>query len=525
MTTKLNQKGKNTTTNIVAVAAKRGQKLAVSANGNLQFKKEPLLSLYEIAVSTFFGRSTFYKSSDDIVQRLRTNVRQAVNMGAYDFVANLAIHARGEMNIRTIPIVMVVEFAKALSDARTSGEAQNYANMRKLVCDVIQRADQITDLYAYALSVFGSKNKIPMAIKRGVADAFNKFDEYHFAKYNRNNEVKFRDVLRIVHPKAVDEAKGVVFEKIMKDTLEIPYTWETQLSTNGQLPTSERKTDKQLWTELVSSGKMGYMALLRNLRNIAQANLDATVLKKHVLDVISDRDNVLKSKQLPFDLLQAYNIVKALNGRMSTAVSKALDHSVTNMPKLGNKIWIIGDYSGSMSGMPYETATLLMAALLKANEEHADQLAVTMFGSSAKTINSIDTNGSVFDIQRRLQEHRRGNIAGSTNFGAAMQEYSKLGFVPDTIVVCSDNEVDGFPYRYVKEVTGTPDVVKLAINFEASPSTPTTKEDGWFAVAGWSTAMFKFVPAIREKMSVVDQLSGPYVGVKAKRKPKAEQDE
>lgn len=211
---KLNPKGKNVTTNIVNVAAKRGQKLGLSANGNLQFAKEPLQMLYELAVSTLFGKGTFYKSGDQLVRELRKNVVTAVDMGAYDFVANLAIHARGEMNIRTIPVVLVVEFAKALSDKREAGTAAikakldaeiklgreqrvralrkqladatdtySYAHMRELVRDVIQRADQITDLYAYALEVFGAKGKIPMAIKRGVADAFNKFSEYQFAKW------------------------------------------------------------------------------------------------------------------------------------------------------------------------------------------------------------------------------------------------------------------------------------------------------------------------------------------------------
>ena len=211
---KLNKPGKNVANDIRAVAAKREQELGVSANGNLQFKKEPLQMLYELTVSTLFGKGTFYKSRDQLVRELRKQVVTAVDMGAYDFVANLAVHGRGEMNIRTIPIVLVVEFAKALSDKREAAtasiktklnaeiaagrdqrvralrkqlteatETYSYAHMRELVRDVIQRADQITDLYAYALDVFGGKGKIPMAIKRGVADAFNKFSEYQFAKW------------------------------------------------------------------------------------------------------------------------------------------------------------------------------------------------------------------------------------------------------------------------------------------------------------------------------------------------------
>mgnify|MGYP002777096297 CR=1 FL=1 len=529
---KLNQRGKNVTTNIRAVAAKRGEQLGYSANGNLQFKKEPLQMLYELTVSTLFGKGTYYKSGDQLVQEMRKHVKTAVQMDALDFVANLAIHARTEMNIRTIPVVLVVEFAKAL---RESGKS--YDNMRKLVGDVIQRADQITDLYAYALEVFGDKGKVPMAIKRGVGDAFNKFQEYHFAKYNRDGAVKFRDVLRIVHPEAATVEQGFVFEKIMKETLETPYTWETELSTNGQKPVAERKTPKQLWTELVQSGKVGYMALLRNLRNIHQAGLDGDVIKEHVASVISDPKRVAKSKQLPFDFVEAYSIVKDLDTKMSTAVSKAIDLSVGNIPQLGNKVWLIVDYSGSMGHDPMErggntyststqsaisTATLLAAALIKANGD-ADNLAVTIFGSSAKTLKGVDANNSVLGIKKELLSHRHGAIAGSTNFHAALQEKSRLGFEPDTIVVLSDGEVNGFPYSAIKQVAGK-SVIKLAVNLSASTTTPLSKQDGWFAVAGWAPAMFKWVPAIREKASTVDQLSGPYVGVPVKR-PAAETTE
>jgi hypothetical protein len=560
MATKLNQRGKNVTTNIRAVAAKRGEQLGYSANGNLQFVKAPLQALYEVAVSTLFGKSTMLKSSDQLVAELRKHVRTAVESGDFDFVANLALHARTEMNIRTIPIVLVVEFAKALSDVRqpyldqikairqltsegagtnkTNAELKrierlqaladghNYPHMRQLVADVIQRADQITDMYAYALEVFGGKNKVPMAIKRGVGDAFNKFKEYHFAKYNRDGAVKFRDVLRIVHPEAASVEQGAIFEKIMKETLEVPYTWETELSRNGQLPVGERKSNAVLWTELVKSGKVGYMALLRNLRNIQAAGLAPEVLREHVTSVISDPKRVALSKQLPFDFIEAYNIVKDLDSKMATAVSKAIDLSVGNMPQLGNKVWVIVDFSGSMGHDPMEgysgyntsqqsaisTATTLAAALIKANGD-ADNLAVTLFGSSAKTLKSIDTNNSVLGIKKALLAERTGGIAGSTNFRAALAQKSSLGFEPDTIIVLTDGEVNGFPYGELKMIAGK-NVVKLAVNLSVATTTPMSQNDGWYSVAGWSPAMFKWIPAIRNKESVAAQLSVPYVGLK-----------
>lgn len=503
---KLNKAGIAPTVDVAA--AKAGLAVGYSANGNKQFVKPPLQHLYELTVSTLFGKSTFYKSSDTLVRELKKHVAAAVADDAMDFVANLAIHARTEMNIRTMPIVLVVEFANEL---RKQGKL--YQHTRQLVCDVIQRADQITDLYAYALEVFGSKNKVPMAIKRGVADAFNKFGEYNFAKYNRDGAVKFRDVLRIVHPEAKDAHQGVIFEKIMKETLEAPYTWEVELSKNGQLPADKQKSKAALWTELVMSGDVGYMALLRNMRNIVEAGVGSGTIRS-LADTLSSPANVLKSKQLPFDFVEAYKIIKPLNGMLATAVSQAIDTSVGNLPELGKKIWVIIDYSGSMGqddGIPINTATLLAASLLKAAGRTAEDISVTLFGSAAKTLKGIDTNNSVLGIQRELLTHRRGSISGSTDFNAALREYGSLGFVPDTIVVFTDGEVNRFPYANVKALGNK--AVKLTVNLAAASTTPMSPYDGWFAVAGWSSAMFKWIPAIRNKETVVDRLAVPYIGL------------
>lgn len=506
---KLNPKNQQATT-VFQVAAKHDLTLGVSANGNIQFNKEPLQLLYELAVSTLFGKGTFYKSSDNLVQELRKSVREAVKMDAFDYVANLAIHARGEMNIRTIPIVLVVEFAAALREQNKS-----YPHLRQLVCDVVQRADQINDMYAYSLDVFGDKKSVPMAIKRGVADAFNKFSSYNFAKYNRGDAVKFRDVLRIVHPTAKNEKQGEIFKKIMEDSLEVPYTWETQLSSNGQLPVEEQKSKKELWTELYLSGQMGFMAQLRNMRNLVQSGADPKTLTQ-VAAFLSDPEQVTNSKQLIFDFVEAYKIIQPLDSKLATAVSKAIDLSVVNTPKIGERIWIIIDYSGSMGNndsIAINTSTLLAAALLKANES-ADNLAVTMFGDKAKTIRGIDTNNSILGIQKELLTHRTGAIAGYTNFGAALSEKSSLGFEPDTVIVFTDGEINRFPYNTLRQATGNHKVVKLAIDMNSSSTTPLVQQEGWYSVAGWSSAMFKWVDAIRNKSSAVDQLSGPYKGVK-----------
>src|SRR6185312_11467225 len=100
---------------------------------------------------------------------------------------------------------------------------------------IIKRADEITELLSYyslANKRTGMKqlNKLSKQLQKGLNESFNKFDEYQFAKYNRQAAVKLKDALFLVHPKAKDEAQQVLFNKIIRDELAIPYTWETELS-------------------------------------------------------------------------------------------------------------------------------------------------------------------------------------------------------------------------------------------------------------------------------------------------------
>ncbi len=518
----LNQKGTLSNNGI-------GNGRAVSGNGNVQHKKSHEQELFEIVVSTLYGKDqNFYESQTATLKRLENAVIEVVKSGNLDFIANAIIYARTNMHIRTMPLLLVGYFAKALRD-----QGKTYLPLRKVVCDVIQRADQIADMVSVAKMLFGAVKpksgkgatgvqQMPMAFKRGIADAFNKFDEYSFAKYNRDGEVKLKDVLRIVHPHSKNEAQGILFEKIMKDTLETPYTWETRLTANGQLPESERLSKKDIWTELVKSGEMGYMALLRNLRNISEAQLNPDDEKEYVCNVISDRDAVLKSKQFPYAFLNAYDAIESVgSSRLKTAISIALDHSLSNLPVIGDNVWIIMDCSQSMTqtnqggvqlvNSPLKTASIFTAALAKANAD-ARNLKITMFSDRAEMVN-VNTSDSIMSIAQGIFKKSYG---GGTNMGAALELKKTLGFEPDTIVIISDMEVNRLSGGTVPSGFA-PEAIKIALNLNSRDSTPIGEKAGWYQLAGWSEKLFAMIPAMRTGKTVVQTLSVPYLGMGIKK--------
>lgn len=149
-----------------------------SYNGNPQVLKQDAHQLYELCVMHLIGKDSFYETGDQRLVRLEKLVNSVVSNNQLDFIANTIVHARHVMNIRSMPLVLAVYFAKALHE-----QGKTYPHLRAVVRDVIARADEPAAMLNLAIQVFGNKNKVPMAIKRGIADSLNKFNEYQFAKW------------------------------------------------------------------------------------------------------------------------------------------------------------------------------------------------------------------------------------------------------------------------------------------------------------------------------------------------------
>lgn len=479
-------------------------KLGVSANGNVQILKGAKQRLFEIAVASYWAgdkSTTTQKEAFEVLRSLTAS-------NDHDFIANTILFARSKMGMRTFPIALTVQFAKFLHE-----QGKPYQHMRSLVRDVISRADEINELYAYSLSVFGDKGSIPLAIKKGVADAFNKFDAYQFGKYNRDGAISFKDTLRIVHPKPIDGVHSEIFQKIIDGKLEAPYTWEVELSKNGQLATSEQKSKAQLWTELFDSGKMGYMAVLRNLRNISEAGVsDHTRLK--VASYITSENNIQRSKQFPYSFVTASQQVP--DAKFKEAALKAADLALSNVPKIGERVVVIVDVSGSMSngqGSAREIACLFAAALAKSHQT-ADKLEVIAFADSVKKIefNAASLGQNVVKLGEMISKSGGG---GGTAFEKAVNYVDRLSWKPDTIFVLSDGDVNPMKARgHFGDSWVSADwhkaATRVCFNFREAKTTPMGVENGWHYLGGYSDKIFNYLGYIREGHQMADALDKPY---------------
>jgi 60 kDa SS-A/Ro ribonucleoprotein len=301
--------------------------------GGESYKLSNELDLYATVCTTVL-QPKFYESETDMLKRIRELVPKCDPA----FVENLAAYARNEMYLRTVPVVLLGELAKLKRlHART-------------VARVIQRPDEIGEALAYYAQLNNGKLKpLSNQLKHGIAESLLKFDAYQLSKYNRDSKVTLKDALLLTHPARPTPEHKALFDQIINDQLVAPDTWEVALSAAG----SDKEKKRSVWERLVAERKLGYMATLRNLRNmldigVSQVTLDA------VCSYLANPVAVRNSKQFPFRFYSAY---RELEGNASpsarqvlNAIEDAMVLSVQNYPgfEAGTRVLVIYDTSSSM---------------------------------------------------------------------------------------------------------------------------------------------------------------------------------
>ncbi|MCC3159879.1 TROVE domain-containing protein [Hymenobacter sp. 15J16-1T3B] len=489
----------------------------VNHEGAAAFTLTPQLELYA-AVATAGLSDQFYETADTRLQRLRQLIRQ----NEPRFVAQLAVYAREQLYLRTVPLVLAVELAQV-------HRGDNLVS--RLVARVVQRADEITELlafYAVANQRQGPKtlNRLSKQLQKGLALAFNRFDGYQLAKYDRAGQVRLRDALFLVHPQANSPEQQVLFDQLVRGELPTPYTWETELSALGQqtfADATERQTAfRQKWEELISSGKLGYMALLRNLRNILEAEVSAAAMER-VVATLTDERAVQRSKQLPFRFLAAYReLLQVRSGhlaRVLTALETAIGHSTANLRGFGadTRVVVACDVSGSMqqpvsarSKVQYYDIGLVLGMLLQARCAH---VVTGMFGNIWKRV-QLPQNQVLSNVQELYR--REGEVGYSTNGYLVVRDLRLRAEAVDKVMIFTDGQLwnstgDGGTLAqewaaYRRAVA--PQARLYLFDLAGHGTTPVQvhEQEGVALIAGWSDKVFDVLQALENGGSALTEI-------------------
>lgn len=265
-------------------------------------------------LSCLLWENGFYESGEEIAKRITRLAGECTK----EQVATLALEARSDFHLRHVPLLLL----DALVRKGGSGVSD-------VICNVIQRPDEMAEL----LAVYWRDGRKPVTkqLKLGLAKAFGKFNEYALAKYDRDGPVKLRDVLFLSHAKPETPEREALYRRVAERSLATPDTWEVGLSTGCD----KRETFERLLRE----GKLGYLALLRNLRNMTDAGVDTGLIRGAILA----RKGA--SRVLPFRYVAAARACPQLE----PFIDQALCEAISDAPRLPGLTLVLVDVSGSMN--------------------------------------------------------------------------------------------------------------------------------------------------------------------------------
>ena len=497
----------------------RNPQATLNHEGAKAFALTPELELYSAVVTTMLADVSYEKSNDRLT-RIQALVREVDPV----FVAKLAVYVREQLYLRSVPMVLLGELAMVHNGDTLVSRAVGRA---------IQRPDEITELLAYYQLTnqrTGAKklNRISKQMQKGLATAFNKFDEYQFAKYTKDTDVKLRDALFLVHPKAATDAQQAIFDKIVTNTLAKPYTWETELSAAGQATFAdeiERKAAMRAkWEALIDSGRLGYMALLRNLRNLLEAEVGADHIVR-VCAVLTDKNAVRKAKQLPFRFLAAYRELKMLPmghvPMLLDALEVAIKISVANLRGFDahTRVVVACDVSGSMqkpvsarSKVLLYDIGLLLGMLLQSN---CKNVLSGMFGDRWKTV-SLPARQVLANVDEFYR--REGEVGYSTNGHLVLDDLINRRYKADKVMVFTDTQLwdsttgnssasNTMSAKWTQYKALFPDARLYLFDLAGYGSVPVrVAQNDVYLIAGWSDNVFDVLQALEEGQTTLSAI-------------------
>ena len=401
----------------------------------------------------------FYEDGVKAVDRIKELCSQVTCFQ----VLELAMMAAEKYNLRHVPLQLIVEALKH----KPKPSPTHLINFDTLIYDICKRPDQMTDLLA--LYWKDGRKPIPHQLKKGLAKAFQRFDRYQLAKYNRPNPIKLRDILFLTHAKPKDEQQAKDWKDLVDGTLESPDTWEVRLSAGND--------KKESFEALLKAGKMGKLAILRNMRNMKETGIDKELVQYEL--------NRNMREMLPFQYIAAARECP----QWEDIIDNPMVASCALKPKLLGKTFVFVDVSGSMSAtisnkskMMRMDAACAMAILLRETCEKGE-----MYSFSHNLVAIPPRQGMALrDAIVNSQQH------GGTMLGAALSAFQAANVPYDRIIVITDEQ----SHDSIPNVKGKKNYILNIAGYENGIG----NKNQWTTITGFSEASIDFIRELENSM-------------------------
>ena len=379
-------------------------------------------------------------------------------------VAALAVEARSEMQLRHVPLFLVRELAQ-----RKGAGA--------LVAETLERVTQRADELGEFVALYWKEKKQPLSagVKRGLARAFVKFDAYQLAKYDRESVVKLRDVLFLCHAKPRNEEQAAVWQRLVEGTLESPDTWEVALSA--------RQGKKETFERLLEEGKLGGMAVLRNLRLMTAAGVSPKLIRERLDKGVA--------RALPFRFVTAARYAPKLEDALETAMLKG----IAGLAKLAGSTGLLVDVSGSMdyrlTGKGEATRMDAAAGLAILLREKAEEFFIATFSETCLEL-PPRRGFALRDAIVKSQAHSSTYLKRALG---QLHEKPEWRALDRLIVVTDEQSHDGIlPAWTAKAYVVNVAPYKNGLSYG----------NGWTHIDGWSERVVDYISAVEDGESAAN---------------------
>jgi len=468
--------------------------------------------------------NTFYEKEGEREKRFRDLISNIASKNK-EFVAKALVYARTVFGQRSVTHLGAVELIPFLQGDNLGKRFFSKRDRKVNKGGIIYRLDDMTEILAAYLAKNGADASIPNSLKKGFKEAIENADAYEMAKYQmKGKSVSLVDIVNLVHPHetpingtvfvTLDEydkaIKGTKFEKdpILLDAPEngkvgIPALKALVLGLLKQYNTVEDKntdagktvaekvkkgeiTKEQAvvelneaktenYADLIKTKKIGYIALLRNIRNILKTN--DTVLLDMACEQLVDEQFIKKSLIWPHQIDLANEILQsefraAQLGKVLIALNTAYERSIPNLKELmpERKTAVVYDSSGSMS-TPISlderkrgiSSALDKAALIAATFGKGLNADIYTFANSCSMCRFNPTD-SINSIKKNILLTR---VGGGTSWEVIFPELLRNGGYERVIIISDEQSHDnafrsykeycdkyGMPYLYIVNICG-----------------------------------------------------------------------
>jgi 60 kDa SS-A/Ro ribonucleoprotein len=411
--------------------------------------------LRRTVLTCLLWEETFYEKGSGIAARIAELVRE----NKPEDVAALAREARDAMQLRHTPLLLVRELARRKGTGPLVAETLEH---------VIQRADELGEFVA----LYWKEMKQPLSagVKRGLARAFVKFDAYQLAKYNRDCVVTLRDVLFLCHAKPRDAAQAELWKRLVEGTLEAPDTWEVSLS--GQ------KDKKETFERLLKEGKLGGMAVLRNLRLMTAAGVSPGLIRERLHSGVA--------RALPFRFVTAARHAP----KLEEAIEEAMLKGIGGLEKLPGATGLVVDVSGSMdyrlSAKGEATRMDAAAGLAILLREKSEEFAIASFSDTCVEL-PARRGFALRDAIAKSQAHSGTYLKRALTQLHETADWRKLERL---IVITDEQSHDGI----------LPAWTKKAYVLNVAPYKPgISYGNGWTHIDGWSERVVDYIAGVEKE--------------------------